>query len=75
MEEDEKLSEELKQLLQAENYRVKTASTLAEADQIINQALPKAVILDVRLPDGSGLDWMRRLRRGEGSQRNYQWWF
>ena len=33
-----------------------------EADQAIGASTPAAVILDVHLPDGNGLEWMRRMR-------------
>ena len=37
------------------------AATLAEARRLIRDSLPDVLILDVRLPDGSGLDLAREL--------------
>ncbi|HEY9760710.1 MAG TPA: PAS domain S-box protein [Oculatellaceae cyanobacterium] len=62
VEDDEKLTEVLSQLLEGENYCVSIARTIAEADELVRQSPPQAVLLDVHLPDGNGLDWMRRIR-------------
>ncbi len=40
-----------------------TAATLGEARAALTRALPDLVILDVALPDGSGVDFARELRR------------
>lgn len=39
------------------------AGTLAEARDVILSAQPRVVVTDVRLPDGSGLELIRRLRQ------------
>jgi PAS domain S-box-containing protein len=62
VEDDEKLTEVLKELLEGENYGVVIARTIAEADKQVRHSAPQAVLLDVHLPDGNGLDWMRRIR-------------
>lgn len=36
------------------------ATTLGEAEQALAQSLPDLLLLDMRLPDGSGLDFLRR---------------
>lgn len=41
---------------------VGVAGTAAEAEQMLNDLRPDLVILDLYLPDGSGLDLLRRLR-------------
>lgn len=38
------------------------AGTLAEGERLVAEILPHVVVIDVRLPDGSGLDAARRLR-------------
>lgn len=38
------------------------AATLADAQAALGDRLPAAIVLDVGLPDGDGLDWLRRLR-------------
>jgi DNA-binding NarL/FixJ family response regulator len=39
------------------------ASTIAEAHASINAHHPDVAVVDLRLPDGSGLDWVRTLRK------------
>ncbi len=43
-------------------YRVETASTLSDAHDAVAARRFDAVILDLNLPDGSGLDWVADLR-------------
>ena len=38
-------------------YRVLTALTLAEAREHLSRCEPDAIILDILLPDGSGVDF------------------
>ncbi|MGI8888464.1 MAG: response regulator transcription factor [Nocardioidaceae bacterium] len=38
------------------------AGTLAEGERMVHALQPEVVVIDVRLPDGSGLDATRRLR-------------
>jgi response regulator of citrate/malate metabolism len=42
------------------------ASTVAEAERALAELRPDLIILDLYLPDGSGLDVLRRLRSGAG---------
>ncbi|MGI8313822.1 sigma-54-dependent transcriptional regulator [Halobacillus mangrovi] len=46
----------LEMFLEDEGYEVKTASTLEEGWTIIDQFHPHITLLDIRLPDGNGLD-------------------
>ena len=39
-----------------------TASSLASADAALEVHRPDLVILDLMLPDGNGLDWLRQFR-------------
>jgi len=48
-------------------YSVLTAMTLAKAESQLAKIAPDAMILDIMLPDGSGLDFCKSLR--EGSHR------
>ena len=50
-------------ILQRHGYVVKPAFTLAEARDLISRDLPRGIILDLRLPDGSGLDLLNELRK------------
>jgi PAS domain S-box-containing protein len=65
VEDDEKLVEVLKQLLESEDYSVDVARTIAEADVSMRRGVHVAVVLDVHLPDGNGLEWMRRTREAK----------
>ena len=51
-------------MLKRRGYVVAAALTLAEAKTRIEERMPDAIVLDIMLPDGSGLDFMRELRRG-----------
>ncbi len=50
-------------LLTDEGYEVLTAETAAEGAHLFEANRPHVVILDVKLPDGSGLDVLQNLRR------------
>jgi signal transduction histidine kinase len=52
----------LSQLLSLHDYEVNVARSVEEAIAAADQGLFDLVISDIRLPDGSGLDLMRRLR-------------
>ena len=48
--------------LEKAGYRCAHASTLALADAQLAQGEPDLILLDMRLPDGSGLDYLHNLR-------------
>lgn len=48
--------------LREAGYTVEAAGELAEATRLLS-ADPDVILLDIMLPDGSGLDWLRSLRR------------
>jgi len=50
-------------MLRRRGYDVATALTLYEARERLREAAPDAIVLDIMLPDGSGLDFMREIRR------------
>jgi two-component system phosphate regulon response regulator PhoB len=53
--------------LEAHGYRVALARTLAEARAALAESLPlpDGLLLDLHLPDGSGVDLLRELRAAE----------
>ncbi|WP_461248896.1 response regulator transcription factor, partial [Treponema sp. R6D11] len=48
--------------LESEGYEVTTASTLKEARFLIEDGDPDVIILDIKMPDGSGIDFCREIR-------------
>ena len=56
-----------KRLFELEGYEVSCALTLAEARGLIDGRRPDIIVLDIMMPDGNGLDFMRELREGENS--------
>jgi len=54
--------EMLQRYLQTKGYEVRGAGRAAEALAVYREWRPPLVLLDVRLPDGSGLDVLRQLR-------------
>jgi len=51
-----------KKILQRRGFPLRQAYTLAEAWEIIRHEPPRAIILDIQLSDGSGLDFLLELR-------------
>ncbi len=49
-------------MLGEEGYGVKIATTLAVAKQQLKAAPPDIIVLDIGMPDGSGIDFLRELR-------------
>jgi len=52
-----------KPLLQDKGFVVRLAMTLAEAREEIAREMPHLIVLDIHLPDGNGLDFLRELRK------------
>src|ERR1700757_2866044 len=66
VEDDEPLRETLREHLADDHgFIIHTAATLHEADKVINQEDVRidAIILDIGLPDGNGLDYCKQLRK------------
>jgi two-component system phosphate regulon response regulator PhoB len=62
VEDDPELQEVLSLNLQSAGYCVMRASTIRQAESLMNAALPQLVLLDWMLPDTPGLSFARRLR-------------
>lgn len=67
VEDNEKILYGNKQLFEWEGFETTTALTLAEARVALEERRPDAIVLDILLPDGSGLDFMCELRMGENA--------
>ncbi len=53
--------------LERRGFRTQVAGTLKEARQAFREFVPDLILLDMRLPDGSGLDFLQGLREEESS--------
>jgi len=62
VEDDETFADVLEKLAQEMHYRCLRAATAAEALETAIRRLPDAIVLDVRLPDDSGLSVLQRLK-------------
>ncbi len=51
-----------RRMLELQGYGVQTAASLAEAGRVIAESPPDLMVLDIMLPDGSGLDFCRELQ-------------
>ena len=52
-----------KMILERRGYNLRHAYTLKEAREIIAEEQPLAIILDIQLPDGNGLDLLDEVKR------------
>ena len=52
-----------KKMLERRGYNVRQAYTLKEARELVAEEMPRAIVLDIHLPDGLGLDFLRELRK------------
>lgn len=59
------ITESLAYALGRAGFETRAARTLAEADAAIAEQPPALVILDLMLPDGNGLDWLRARAEGD----------
>jgi len=62
IEDERKIQNYNRHLLGEEGFKVETAMTLAEARNILLTCKPDAIILDIGMPDGNGLDFLKELR-------------
>jgi DNA-binding response OmpR family regulator len=63
VEDDAKILEINRRVLEREGLLVLTAKTLRQARDRLKLAIPDVAVLDIMLPDGSGLDFLTELRR------------
>jgi CheY-like chemotaxis protein len=52
----------LESVLELEGIDVLGAGSIAEAERVLERSVPPVIVLDLQLPDGYGLDLVRRLR-------------
>jgi DNA-binding response OmpR family regulator len=63
VEDDEQIAELMRDFLEAEGFRVRHAGSGRETSEQFARGRPDLVLLDVMLPDESGFEICRRLRR------------
>lgn len=66
VDDDEEIRKLLSRYLQTQGCRVTTAASARELKERLESAKPDLVVLDVMLPDGSGVDICRDIRKGSG---------
>lgn len=49
-------------------YNVRLAMSLAQAREMYKKSPPSVMVLDIMLPDGSGLDFLKELRRNDSAR-------
>jgi two-component system cell cycle response regulator DivK len=52
----------LERLLEMDGHQVRAADSLAAAEQALAEEQPAMIVLDLNLPDGSGLELTRKLK-------------
>jgi len=62
VEDNEQIQENNKSMLERNGYTVRLAGNLAEARKVLDDDFPDVLVLDIYLPDGSGLDFLKELR-------------
>ena len=67
VEDNERITSGNKWLFERQGYETVSALNLSEARALVSELRPDAIVLDIMLPDGSGLDFMRELREGNNS--------
>ncbi|MBA3992316.1 MAG: hypothetical protein C0469_02230 [Cyanobacteria bacterium DS2.3.42] len=65
VEDDEQLTKLVRSTLKKEGFNIEIARNLKEADEMLEDFTPRAIILDISLPDGNGLEWLKNKQNGE----------
>jgi len=69
VEDADALRERLARAFDARGFEVQTAATVAEAETRLSAEIPEFVILDLRVPGGSGLDLVTRFKAADPETR------
>lgn len=67
IEDDTGLNRGISFALEQEGYETVSARTLREGYRLFEREVPAAVILDLNLPDGDGVEFCRRIRSAPGA--------
>lgn len=63
VEDNKEIQKYNKRLFELKGYCVRLAMNLSETKTALAESRPDAVVLDILLPDGNGLDFLRELRK------------
>ena len=63
VEDEENVNRGIEFTLTKEGYLVEIAGTIRETEEMLKRMRPQMMICDVNLPDGSGLDLIREIRK------------
>jgi DNA-binding response OmpR family regulator len=67
VEDDKKVQALNKTEFEERGYEVRLAFTLAGAMEAISRETPSLIILDIGMPDGDGMNFLRKIRAGNGA--------
>ncbi len=71
LEDDESINRGVTFTLKKEGYLVFSCRTIAEAQKTFENHQIQLMICDITLPDGNGLEFVRKIRCQSFSQRNF----
>ena len=63
VEDDKKMNEGIQLALRQDDYIFTSCRTLSEAEKALRQHRIDLILLDVNLPDGSGIDFVTKIRK------------
>ena len=63
IEDDKKLNDGIMLALKSEEYRFAQCRLLSDARSLLKEMSPSLILLDVNLPDGNGIDFLREIRQ------------
>ena len=63
VEDDKKLNEGIRLALKNHDYSFCQCQTLKEARKVLKKQEPALILLDVNLPDGNGVEFVKEIRR------------
>lgn len=67
LEDEDSVNRGISFTLEKAGYQVYPCHSIGEAEQVLGRRQPKMLICDLNLPDGSGLDFIKKVRRERGS--------
>ncbi|HVZ98483.1 MAG TPA: response regulator, partial [Chitinophagaceae bacterium] len=63
IDDEEKLRSLLARIIRLEGWSISESSNLKNAHKIIEKEEPDVILCDVKLPDGSGIDFVREVKQ------------